>query len=215
MALAAFFDQVPPLRLRDRLARFLGASDDGILEYHYRDAVRLAGHSCPTVAGAWLSARAGLAALYPDALPERGDISVFLPEAEGAGVTGVIGQILTLITGAAAANGFHGLGGEHRRSGLLHYGCSDVHGMRLQRNDTGQIVEVQYNPRTVSADPEQMALAGLVLHGDADPAQQRRFGELWQDRVRRLLIEHADDSAVVRVRRLEADVASAQEATAT
>lgn len=214
MALAAFFDQVPPLRLRDRLAQFLGASDDGVIEYHYRDAVRLAGHSCPTVAGAWLSARVGLAALYPDAVPERGDISVFLPETEDAGVTGVIGQILTLVTGAAAANGFHGIGNAHRRSGLLHYGCGDVNGVRLQRNDTGRMVEVQYNPRTVPVDPEQMALMGLVLHGDAAPAQQRRFGELWQDRVRRLLIDHADDPTVIRVRYLETDVAAVQEPAA-
>ncbi|HET8554929.1 MAG TPA: hypothetical protein VFL78_08905 [Rhodanobacteraceae bacterium] len=202
MALAAFFDQVPTLRLRDPLARFLGASDDGIIEYRYCDAVRLAGHSCPTVAGAWLSARAGLVALFPDILPERGGISVFLPEAEDEGVSGVIGQILTLITGAAAANGFHGIGGNHRRSGLLHYGCGDVTGMRLRRNDNGQMVEVQYNPRTVPSDSEQMTLMGLVLNGHADPAQRQRFAELWQDRVRRLLIEHADDPAVVRVRYL-------------
>ena len=33
-------------------------------------------------------------------------------------------------------------------------------------------------------------------------AQTRLFGELWQDRVRRLLLDHADDPAVVEVRRL-------------
>ncbi len=203
MALAAFFDQVPPLRLRDRLAQLLGASDDGIIEYRYTDAVRLAGHSCPTVAGAWLSVRAGLAALYPgDELPERGGISVFLPEAEDAGVTGVIGQVLTLVTGAAAANGFHGLAGDHRRNGLLHYDAHEVDGVRLRRNDTGDTVEVQYNPRTVAADPQQMPLMGAVLNGLADATRTRRFGELWQDRVRRLLLDHADDPAVIRVRHI-------------
>lgn len=45
-----FFDAVPPLRLRDPLAAFLGAAEEGVLEYRYIDAVRLAGHSCPTVA---------------------------------------------------------------------------------------------------------------------------------------------------------------------
>ena len=202
MALAGFFDQVPPLRLRDCLAQLLGASDDGIITYRYTDAVRLAGHSCPTVAGAWLSARAGLAALYPDDLPERGGISVFLPGAEDEGVTGVIGQVLTLITGAAAANGFHGLAGDHRRSGLLHFDASGGDGVRMRRNDTGDTVEVQFNPRTVAADPEQMPLMGAVMNGAADAGQTRRFGELWQDRVRRLLIEHADDPRVIRVRHL-------------
>ncbi len=202
MALAGFFDRVPPLRLRDRLAQRLGASDDGIIEYRYADAVRLAGHSCPTVAGAWLSARAGLAALYPDGLPERGGISVFLPGAEDEGVTGVIGQVLTLVTGAAAANGFHGLAGDHRRSGLLHYGADDVVGVRLRRNDTGATVEVQYDPRAVAADPQQMPLMGAVMNGTTDADRERRFGEVWQERVQRLLLEHADDPRVIRVRHL-------------
>jgi formylmethanofuran dehydrogenase subunit E len=202
MALATFFDQVPPLRLHDGLAELLGASDDGIIEYRYVDAVRLAGHSCPTVAGAWLSARAGLAALYPSEMPERGGISVFLPEAEDAGVTGVIGQVLTLVTGAAAANGFHGLAGRHRRSGLLHYAVTGVAGVRLRREDTGDTVEVQYDPRGVGGDPEQRTLMNAVLAGNADADQTRRFGELWQERVRRVLLEHADDPRVVRVRHL-------------
>ncbi len=202
MALAEFFDRVPPLRLRDRLAQLLGASDDGLIEYRYTDAVRLAGHSCPTVAGAWLTARAGLAALYPDTIPERGGISVFLPDAEDEGVTGVIGQVLTLVTGAAAANGFHGLGGDHRRCGLLHYNATGVDGVRLRRDDTGDTVEVQYNPRIVPGAPEQMTLMGAVLHGTADADQARRFGTLWQDRVRRILLEHANDPSVIRVRRI-------------
>ena len=44
-----FFTQAPILRVRDPLAQFLGAARDGIIEYHYADAVRLAGHSYPTV----------------------------------------------------------------------------------------------------------------------------------------------------------------------
>lgn len=56
MAFPDFFAEVPTLTLHDGLAQLLGASDDGVIEYHYADAVRLAGHSCPTVAGGWLSA---------------------------------------------------------------------------------------------------------------------------------------------------------------
>lgn len=48
----AFFDDVPAIRLYDPLAEFLGAVDDGVIEYRYLDAVKLAGHSCPTVASA-------------------------------------------------------------------------------------------------------------------------------------------------------------------
>src|SRR5699024_145613 len=80
------------------------------------------------------------------------------------GVTGVIGQVLTLVTGAAAANGFHGLGGAHCRCGLLHYNAAGVDGVRLRRDDTGDTVEVQYNPRVVPADPEEITLLAGVRH---------------------------------------------------
>jgi formylmethanofuran dehydrogenase subunit E len=199
MPFPAFFDEVPPLRLRDGLAQLLGASDDGIIEYRYADAVRLAGHSCPTVAGAWLSARAALRALYGDTIPERGAVSVYLGDEESAGVTGVIGQVLTLVTGAAAANGFKGLGGRHARNHLLRYAAAGVSGARFLRNDTGRAVEVEIDASPVPGDPRQRALLQQIMAGQADAAQRREFGRLWQDRVRRMLLEHADDPAVVRV----------------
>ncbi|RKW45863.1 MAG: hypothetical protein D8H96_03445, partial [Lautropia sp.] len=74
----AFFDQAPTLTVQDGLARFLGATRDGILTYRYLDAVRLAGHSCPTVAGSWLMVIRGLKALYGDDIPERGNIDVLM-----------------------------------------------------------------------------------------------------------------------------------------
>lgn len=49
-----FFDKVPTISMREPLAKFLGASKSGIITYNYSDAVKLAGHSCPTVAGAYL-----------------------------------------------------------------------------------------------------------------------------------------------------------------
>ena len=76
MSFPPFFDDIPPIVVHDRLAEFLGAAEGGIIEYRYADAVKLAGHSCPTVAGAYLLTRRALAALYPDVLPERGDVQV-------------------------------------------------------------------------------------------------------------------------------------------
>src|SRR5690606_3387946 len=73
-----FFDEVPPIVVVDPLAEFLGAADDGLFEYRYLDVVKAAGHSCPTVAGAWLTTRKALAHLYPDAPPRRGEIRVEL-----------------------------------------------------------------------------------------------------------------------------------------
>jgi hypothetical protein len=55
-----FYAQAPRVTLRDPLAEFLGAARQGLIEYRYADVVRLAGHSCPTVAGAYLMALHGL-----------------------------------------------------------------------------------------------------------------------------------------------------------
>ena len=76
MAFPSFFSEVPAIILRDRLAQFLGAADGGLIEYHYADVVKLAGHSCPTVAGAYLMTSRVLNALYGDDMPERGEIRV-------------------------------------------------------------------------------------------------------------------------------------------
>ncbi|WP_428622266.1 hypothetical protein [Sedimenticola sp.] len=91
-----FFDLIGPVQLRDPLAEVLGAMEGGVMQIGYLDVVRLAGHSCPTVAGAFLMARKGLAALYGDALPVRGEIAVKLQQPIGEGVTGVIANVLSL-----------------------------------------------------------------------------------------------------------------------
>ena len=114
-----FFDAVPRIRLHDPLADFLGAFEGGVIEYAYLDAVRLAGHSCPTVASAyWLTSQA-LRALYGEALPERGGVRVAFRESRTAGVTGVIANVVSLLTGATTDTGFKGLAGRFDRRGLL------------------------------------------------------------------------------------------------
>ena len=66
-----FFNQVPTITMYDPLSKLLGAVDDGMITYSYVDAVKLAGHSCPTVAGAYLMALHGIKALYEDEIPVR------------------------------------------------------------------------------------------------------------------------------------------------
>ncbi|MEZ5565405.1 MAG: hypothetical protein R3F24_07745 [Gammaproteobacteria bacterium] len=178
MALPSFFAEVPAIRMHDSLAQLLGSAPDGVVEYHYADAVRLAGHSCPTVAGAWLCARAALKHLFGDQLPERGGISVYLPDPEDAGVTGVIAQVLTLVTGAAGVNGFKGLAGNNARNNLLHYAVDGVHGVRFRRNDTGQTVEIELDTSPVPPERAQRELISLILSGHADDSQRREFGRL-------------------------------------
>lgn len=52
MKTPAYYDEVPAIVMMDPLAKVLGSAQEGLIEYRYVDAVKLTGHSCPTVAGA-------------------------------------------------------------------------------------------------------------------------------------------------------------------
>lgn len=195
-----FFDQVPRLRVRDPLADFLGAAEGGLLEYGYADAVKLAGHSCPTVATAYVLGHRALSLLYRDAIPERGGVRIDLAEPLDAGVTGVIASVLTLLTGAAPSGGFKGIGGRFARRDLQRFGVELPLMLRLARVDTGAAVDAGADTARVPADPELTGLMQRCLSGAADAEGQRRFATLWQDRVRRLLLDHWDDPQVFTVR---------------
>lgn len=105
-----FFDAAPVITLRDPLAQFLGAVNGGIMGYRYLDAVRLTGHSCPTVARAFLMTRAALSALHAGKLPVRGETQVDFRDGLPDSTTGVVANVVDLITGAAGPGGFKGLG---------------------------------------------------------------------------------------------------------
>lgn len=194
MKLPDYVARVPAITLYDPLAAVLGAPEDGLIEYAFTDAVKLAGHACPTVAGAWLATVRGLKALYGDETPIRGDIAVALPETIEEGVAGVIASIATLLTGAAGTGGFKGLGGQYGRRNLLVFGTQGVAGIRLTRRDTGASVDCVVRLHKVAGDPRMGQLLPNVILGTATAAESRLFRELWQDRVSRIL---ADDKGEI------------------
>jgi len=184
------FPDSPVLRLHDPLGEMLGAGD-GVYTYRFDDAVKLAGHACPTVAGAFLMARRAVELLYPDALPQRGDLRVTLPGPPDQGVNGPISQVLTLVTGAAAENGFHGLGGQHVRQGLMTFtsDAAGANGVTFERVSTGARVTLRYDPSPIPAATTMGDDLRGVLSGSADDAMRRRFRAAWRDRVERILAD--------------------------
>ena len=106
-----FFDQVEPILMKDPLAVALGAMDkDEPFVYRFEDAIKTAGHSCPAVSGAYRLTQTALKHLHGDEIPVRGNIKVTFRGGIEYRVNGPISQVVTLITGAAGDNGFHGLG---------------------------------------------------------------------------------------------------------
>lgn len=198
----SFFDDAPVIDVVDPLAGFLGAAGAGRLRYRYADVVRMAGHSCPTVASAFLMTRAALGRLYDGETPERGGIRVELREARDAGVTGVVAAVCTFLTGATEDSGFPGIGGRFGRRERLFFGQPLGFGeIRFSRLDgAGAPVEVAAHLQHVGGDPRTSQLMGRCLRREASPEEESTFRALWQDRVRRLLLEHADDPEVIEVR---------------
>ena len=199
MKFPAFFDAAPRITVRDPLADFLGAAEGGIIEYGYADAVRLAGHSCPTVASAYLMTRAALRALFSEALPERGGIRVELRDERVAGVAGVIANVASLVSGATQDTGFKGIGRRFDRRGLLFFGAEIPGQMRFTRVDTAASAVVSARLDRLPADPRVAELLPRSLDGAATADERALFQALWQGRVRELLVERADDPEIIAV----------------
>lgn len=197
-----FFAAVPSITVYDPLAEFLGAATDGVLEYRYHDAVRLAGHSCPTIAATWTMLRRGLTVLFPERLPERGAIRVEFRESSTTGVTGVMASVATLVTGATVNTGFKGLAGRFDRRHLLAFEQELTPGveLRLSRLDVECAVEVSADLRQVPAAPNMSALMQKCLADEASPDETLEFRRLWQNRVRTILLEYGDSDVVFPVR---------------
>ena len=179
-----FFDEIESIKLQDPLADVLGAFESGEYEISYLEVVKGAGHSCPTVAGAYLMTLYALKTLYPTSRAVRGDIEVFFQEDLEDGVAGVIGNVISFITGATDKSGFKGLGGKFARHSLMHFG-SDIDGAnaRFCAKSSGKCVDLFYDPSSIPADAAMQPLMQRIMQGAASQEEKERFGALWQERV--------------------------------
>ena len=192
----SFFGSIPNIVLRDPLAEFLGSAEGGLVEYSFGEAVKLTGHSCPTVAGAWIMTTQALKRLYGDEVPERGAISVSMRDSAQEGVTGVIASVAAYITGAATEGGFKGLRGRFDRRNLLRFDQPIDGDMRFERLDTNERVTVSFNSAAVPAAARMMPLLFAALEPDAAQDQKAAFAAAWQDRVRRIF-ENVEDPDLI------------------
>lgn len=178
-----FFNKIEKIKLKDDLANFLGATEDGLIEFSYIDVVKTAGHSCPTVLGAYLMTKEGLKALYENELPKRGEIKVEFSEKIEDGVAGVIANVITNITGATTNSGFKGIMGLFSRNSLMSFESNINSSVRFTRRDTNKSVDVVYDPSLIGADPMMRELMQKSISRTATQEEEKEFGQLWQQRV--------------------------------
>ena len=186
MSYPSFFDTIEVIKVKDPLSEVLGAFSEGEYEFTYLDVVKAAGHSCPTVAGAYIITLQALKVLYPNQRAIRGNIKVEFEEALEDGVAGVIGNVISQITGATDKSGFKGLQGQFARHSLMKFNANISSSARFTRTDNGKSVDVTYNPEPVKPNPKIMQLMQKLSSGDARPEEVKEFGALWQERVQRI-----------------------------
>ena len=179
-----FFDDIEPIVLIDELAKFLGVNDTGIIEITYLDIVKTAGHSCGTVAGAYLSALLGLKALFPNETPKRGEIKVELRRTPTEENAGVVGCVLSNITGATTDYGFGGIpGGKFNRRDLLFYEADIDADIRFTRLDLGKSISVNYHPHKV-VNPMKILMS--AIGENATPEDIASFPQRFQAMIKTL-----------------------------
>lgn len=184
-----FFDEIESIVLKDELFKFLGVNDDGIIVFTYLDIVKTAGHSCATVAGAYLTALKGLNALFAETLPKRGEIKVEIKKSPTEDNSGVVGCVLSNITGATTNYGFGGIpGGQFNRRDLLIYNAPIDTDVRFTRLDNNKHIGVNYHPGKV-VKPMQILLS--AIGPDATSKDKETFPKRFQEMVK-TLFENGD-----------------------
>lgn len=181
-----------PLMMKDPFLELLGQVD-GPVPYLYEETVKLSGHSCGAITGAWVITEKALEALYGDETPVRGDIKIYMPGPPDQYYIGVFGEVFTYLTGATPDTGFPGadFGQEYNRRHLLIYPEEQT---KLpfpaieyiwERTDTGKQIGIKYNLSMVQplATDETKAILPKMLEGTATAEETALWVKWWNDRA--------------------------------
>jgi hypothetical protein len=195
-----YITEVPPIMMMDPYFEIFGQSQVPV-PYYYEEAVKLSGHSCGAITGAWTITRKALEVLYPDGeIPVRGNIAVEAPGAEDEWFVGVFGEVITFITGAAPKTGF--IGAEFGktddifvRQNKMVYSeepTGQLPPMRewvFTRLDTGEKVGVKFNLMIILPipTPGRVAMGKKMAAGEATPEEAADYYEYWNDRAKFVL----------------------------
>jgi len=184
----AFYNKIENIKLYDNLSDFLGATNGGIIEIGYLDCVKLAGHSCPTVAAAFIATKVAIKHLYQNNLPNRSEVKITLKEPKNSGVVGVTGMVASYILGSFDEGGFAGIGNKFCKRGLLEYNCEQKGDIAFTHTNTGEKIELNLDTSIAPKDPELKSLMQKSLKGEASKQEMLKFQNLWQARAEFMLL---------------------------
>jgi len=178
-----FYDSIPTIKVQDPLSDILGSFHHGEYEFSYLDIVKASGHSCPTVAGAFIVTMVALNSLYKEKRAVRGEIEVEFKDSLEDGVTGVISNVISHITGATDKSGFKGLNKKFARHSLMKFDTQLEYAIKFTRLDTNKSIEINYDPKPIAQNILMTSLIQKVMQNSATDEELELFGKLWQTRV--------------------------------
>ena len=200
----AYITEVPPIMMTEPYFGIFGQTT-GPVPYTYEEAVKLSGHSCGAVTGAWTITKKALEALYPNGeIPVRGQIAVEAPGAEDEWFVGVFGEVITFVTGASPHTGFNGsefgtVNDLFIRQNKMVYKdepTGQLPPMRewiFTRLDTGAKVGVKFNLVIILPipTPARTEMGKKMAAGTATPEEAADYQKYWNDRAK-FVLDNAD-----------------------
>ncbi len=111
-----------------------------------------------------------------------------------------MGQVFSLLTGAASVNGFRGLGHKFKRKDLLKFNPEkidpDAMCFEFKRVDNDKAVLVKFYPHRIPFPKEKGGRLGPLLEKviweAAKEEERKEFQELWMEKVRDMLLERKE-----------------------
>ncbi len=202
----AYITEVAPIMMIEPYFKIFGQSQEPV-PYYYEEAVKLAGHSCGAITGAWTITKKALEVLYPDGeIPVRGQIAVEAPGAEDEWFVGVFGDVIAFVTGASPRTGF--IGAEFGKSDNVfirqnkmvytHEPTKQLPPMRewvFTRLDTGVKVGIKFNLVVITPlpTPGRVAMGKKLAAGEASAEDALDYYKYWNDRAEYVLLNEDMD----------------------
>jgi len=138
-----------------------------------------------------------LKALYQDSIPQRGKIKVELKKEPTDDNAGVLGCVISTITGATSDFGFGGIPtGKFNRRELLFFGADIESDVAFTDIESGKKVFVNYTPKKV-VNP--MAILKSAISKDAKEEDIKSFPKRFQDMVK-TIFENVDKAIEIKVK---------------
>jgi len=119
-------------------------------------------------------------------MPLRGNILVAFKDSLESGVTGVVANVITHITGATQVSGFKGINGNFNRTNLMQFDENISVDIKMTRVDTNESVSLRYDASPIAIDPRQKKLMMQILQNSATENEKALFKEIWQQRVEKI-----------------------------